>query len=104
LKKKKFFNIRRNKDNRQRKRIPQKHIYRNRHVTNFFNRKQAQNAGFIECNILNGGLPFPSNTFDFVHQLLLYAAFTERQWSQEIIRVLKPSGYAEFMESDVLNF
>ncbi|CAG8439664.1 11461_t:CDS:2 [Funneliformis mosseae] len=62
---------------------------------------KPQNAGFIECNVLDGGLPFPSNTFDFVHQKLLYAAFSEKQWLlviKEIARVLKPSGYAEFME------
>ncbi len=45
---------------------------------------KPQNAGFIECNILDGGLPFPSNTFDFVHQRLLYGAFTEKQWLQVI--------------------
>uniref|UniRef100_A0A1D1Y7Y0 Demethylmenaquinone methyltransferase n=1 Tax=Anthurium amnicola TaxID=1678845 RepID=A0A1D1Y7Y0_9ARAE len=67
---------------------------------------RPQNAGFIECNVLYG-LPFPSNTFDFVYQGLLYAAFTEKQWVKvikEILRVLKPSGYAEFLESDALNF
>ncbi|CAI2178433.1 16375_t:CDS:2 [Funneliformis geosporum] len=61
---------------------------------------KPRNAGFIECNVLEG-LPFPSNTFDFVHQKFLYAAFSEKQWLQvikEIARVLKPSGYAEFME------
>lgn len=62
---------------------------------------KPQNAGFIECNVLDGGLPFPSNTFDFVHQKLIHAEFTENQWLlliKEIARVLKPSGYAEFME------
>ncbi|CAB4392165.1 S-adenosyl-L-methionine-dependent methyltransferase [Rhizophagus irregularis] len=67
---------------------------------------RPQNAGFIECNVLYG-LPFPSNTFDFIHQRLLHAAFTEEQWMKvikEIMRVLKPSGYVEFLELDGLNF
>ncbi|RIA93888.1 S-adenosyl-L-methionine-dependent methyltransferase [Glomus cerebriforme] len=67
---------------------------------------KPQNAGFIECDVLYG-LPFPSNTFDFVHQRLLCTAFSEKQWItviKEIMRVLKPSGYVEFMESDPLKF
>lgn len=64
---------------------------------------KPKNAGFIECNVLEG-LPFPSNTFNFVHQKLLYVAFSEKEWLQvvkEIVRVLKPSGYAEFMEVEL---
>lgn len=49
---------------------------------------RPQNAGFIECNVLYG-LPFPSNTFDFIHQRLLHAAFTEEQW----MKVIKGSNF-----------
>ncbi|CAG8560125.1 14839_t:CDS:2 [Acaulospora morrowiae] len=63
---------------------------------------KPRNAAFIQYNVLNG-LPFSNDTFDFVHQSILSAAFTVVQWSQvlaEIVRVLKPGGWIEFMEYD----
>ncbi|CAG8514422.1 3540_t:CDS:2 [Diversispora eburnea] len=62
--------------------------------------KRPSNVGFIQCNVLEG-LPFPDNTFDFVFQSNMIAAFTERQWPliiDEIVRVTKPGGWIELEE------
>ncbi|KAF9919674.1 hypothetical protein FBU30_010673 [Linnemannia zychae] len=62
------------------------------------------NCHFQLCNVLDG-LPFPDNYFDFVHQRLLVYAFTptqRRQVNIELLRVLKPSGYIQLIESDGL--
>ncbi|CAG8599604.1 6674_t:CDS:2 [Ambispora gerdemannii] len=61
------------------------------------------NAGFLQYNILNG-LPFPNETFDFVYQRFLWAAFTQKQWIQlidDFRRVTKTDGWIELMEFDV---
>ncbi|CAG8617436.1 464_t:CDS:2 [Funneliformis mosseae] len=44
---------------------------------------KPKNAEFIECYVLEG-LPFPSKTFDSVHQKLLYVAFFAKQWLQVV--------------------
>ncbi|CAG8572588.1 13930_t:CDS:2 [Ambispora leptoticha] len=62
--------------------------------------QQPPNAGFLQFNVLNG-LPFPDETFDFVYQRFLWAAFTPNQWIQlihELIRVTKKNGRIELME------
>ncbi|KAF9287626.1 hypothetical protein BGZ68_001547 [Mortierella alpina] len=59
---------------------------------------------FRLCNVLDG-LPYPDNYFDFVYQRLLVYAFTPAQRKQvniELLRVLKPSGYVQLVESDGL--
>ncbi|CAG8785723.1 8818_t:CDS:2, partial [Acaulospora morrowiae] len=60
------------------------------------------NAGFLECNILDG-IPFPDDTFDFVYQRFVWSAFNEFQWRkiiQELVRVTKKGGVLELMEFD----
>ncbi|KAF9958755.1 hypothetical protein BGZ72_010972 [Mortierella alpina] len=67
-------------------------------------RPVPSNCHFRLCNVLDG-LPFPDNYFDFVYQRLLVYAFTPAQRKQvniELLRVLKPSGYAQLVESDGL--
>ncbi|KAF9938381.1 hypothetical protein BGZ67_000222 [Mortierella alpina] len=62
------------------------------------------NCRFRLCNVLDG-LPYPDNYFDFVYQRLLVYAFTPAQRKQvniELLRVLKPSGYIQLVESDGL--
>ncbi|CAO3573013.1 unnamed protein product [Mortierella alpina] len=62
------------------------------------------NCHFRLCNVLDG-LPYPDNYFDFVYQRLLVYAFTPAQRKQvnvELLRVLKPSGYVQLVESDGL--
>ncbi|KAF9172890.1 hypothetical protein BGX21_001860 [Mortierella sp. AD011] len=62
------------------------------------------NCYFQLCNVLDG-LPFPDNYFDFVYQRLLVYALTPAQRKQvntELLRVLKPSGHIQLVESDGL--
>ncbi|CAG8698053.1 5856_t:CDS:2, partial [Racocetra fulgida] len=53
------------------------------------------NVRFLQCNVLDG-LPFDSNTFDFVLVRLFGNTFTERDWEDkiinEIVRLTKPGG------------
>ncbi|CAG8523420.1 10698_t:CDS:2, partial [Ambispora leptoticha] len=60
------------------------------------------NSAFLQCNVLHG-IPFPDNTFDFVHQQGLRLAFTRKNWKttiDDILRVTKPGGWVEFCEID----
>ncbi|KAI9021562.1 S-adenosyl-L-methionine-dependent methyltransferase [Phycomyces nitens] len=62
---------------------------------------RPKNVDFKLVNVLDG-LPFPDNTFDFVHMRLLIVAFRRHEWNQvinEIYRVLKPGGYVQLVES-----
>ncbi|CAG8461518.1 16221_t:CDS:2 [Acaulospora morrowiae] len=63
------------------------------------------NSNFIKANVLDG-LPFSSDEFDYVHLSFLNASFTDDQWQNivipELIRVLKPNGWLEFYEVDVV--
>ncbi|KAG0321516.1 hypothetical protein BG000_003189 [Podila horticola] len=63
---------------------------------------KPSNCHFQLCNILDG-LPFPDNHFDFVYQRLLVYALTPAQRKQvyaELMRVLKPEGFLQLVESD----
>ncbi|KAK3822153.1 MAG: S-adenosyl-L-methionine-dependent methyltransferase [Linnemannia gamsii] len=60
------------------------------------------NCHFQLCNILEG-LPFPDNHFDFIYQRLLVYALSpaqRRQVNAELLRVLKPEGFLQLVESD----
>ncbi|CAG8562892.1 12843_t:CDS:2 [Ambispora leptoticha] len=61
------------------------------------------NAQFINYNLLDG-LPFEDSSFDFIHQKFLVVAFTQVQWEEkvipELIRLGRPGGWIEFVESD----
>ncbi|BCL79650.1 class I SAM-dependent methyltransferase [Ktedonobacteria bacterium brp13] len=60
-----------------------------------------ENYSFVQGNILEP-LPFPDNTFDFVHQRLLVSAIPTAHWPtvvQELIRVTRPGGYIELAEA-----
>ncbi|KAH7058530.1 S-adenosyl-L-methionine-dependent methyltransferase [Linnemannia elongata] len=60
------------------------------------------NCNFQLCNILDG-LPFPDNHFDFIYQRLLVYALSpaqRRQVNVELLRVLKPEGFLQLVESD----
>lgn len=57
---------------------------------------------FQQHNVLNG-IPFPSHQFDYVHQRLLVLAFPLAKWPfvlQELVRVTRPGGWIELVESD----
>ena len=62
---------------------------------------KPDNVTFSKVNILDNGLPFKSNCFDFVHMRFMMLAFNREEWKsviQELIRVCKPGGWIEIME------
>ena len=65
--------------------------------------KKPDNVEFIEYNVLDG-LPYKSNSFDFVFARILLSVFTRAQWTElavpEYARVTKPGGWVELMEFD----
>ncbi len=65
---------------------------------------RPDNFAFIQGNMLEG-LPFPDNSFDFVHQRLVIVALPTSQWVkqiQELLRVTRPGGWVELVEGDLL--
>ncbi|CAG8628946.1 11602_t:CDS:2 [Ambispora leptoticha] len=64
---------------------------------------KPKNVKFQIENILDE-LSSPNDTYDFVHIRFLSTAFTTDQWVNtvipELIRVCRPGGFIEFMESD----
>ncbi len=57
---------------------------------------------FTAANVLEG-LPFPDNSFDFVHQRLLVAAIPAERWPRvvaELARVTRPGGWVELVEAE----
>ncbi|KAF0556070.1 S-adenosyl-L-methionine-dependent methyltransferase [Gigaspora margarita] len=65
--------------------------------------RTPKNSELIKCNVLDG-LPFPSESFDFVHIRFAVTSYTQEQWINivipEIIRVCKRNGWIEHMEWD----
>ncbi len=65
---------------------------------------RLDNFAFVQGNMLEG-LPFPNNSFDFVHQRLVIVALPTDQWVgqlQELLRVTRPGGWVELVEGDLL--
>ncbi|KAG2197520.1 hypothetical protein INT47_007129 [Mucor saturninus] len=61
------------------------------------------NCAFYQCNILNP-LPFEDNTFDYVFMRFMGQGVESDKWSNilaELIRILKPNGWIEWVEGDV---
>ncbi|KAL7314057.1 hypothetical protein PS15m_007713 [Mucor circinelloides] len=61
------------------------------------------NVEFVIGNIAKE-IPYPDNTFDYVHQRLLLLGLTNDDWEnalKELYRVLKPGGYIELAEPDL---
>ncbi|GER85075.1 hypothetical protein KTAU_37110 [Thermogemmatispora aurantia] len=59
------------------------------------------NYRFVQGDILHG-LPFDNDSFDFVHQRLLFLAIPQAAWPaavQELARVTAPGGWIELVES-----
>jgi ubiquinone/menaquinone biosynthesis C-methylase UbiE len=59
------------------------------------------NYHFQLANVLKG-LPFPDETFDFVHQRLLIGGIPVERWPgiiQELLRLTTPGGWIEMVES-----
>ena len=55
--------------------------------------------------MLNDEIPFESNFFDFIYVRSAGLWYTNSQWEEiilpELIRILKPGGYLEFMEAEM---
>ncbi|KAI8980833.1 hypothetical protein BDB01DRAFT_187602 [Pilobolus umbonatus] len=61
------------------------------------------NCVFEKADVLDG-LAFESNTFDYIHQRMMYNAYPEDHIGfvfQEIKRVLKPNGWVELVDGDI---
>nr|BBH93662.1 hypothetical protein KTA_18610 [Thermogemmatispora argillosa] len=59
------------------------------------------NYRFVQGDVLKG-LPFENNSFDFVHQRLLFLAIPLAAWPgvvQELARVTSPGGWVELVET-----
>ena len=70
-------------------------------------RKLLANLDFFGVNVIDVGLPFPDDSFDFVMQRLVTASFTTSDWKrvvQELVRVTKPGGYIQLLEIDYNTF
>lgn len=66
----------------------------------FPNSIKPKNAKFLHHNILKD-LPFPDNSFDYVHMRLMLANLTQAQLIHllaEISRILKPSAFVELVD------
>ncbi|CAJ0852842.1 12085_t:CDS:2 [Entrophospora sp. SA101] len=62
------------------------------------------NCRFMQCDYMSG-LPFEDESFDFIHMKIILLPFAEKNHIQafvnEIIRILKPTGYLEIMKVDL---
>jgi len=67
--------------------------------------EKPSNVEFVEYNVLDG-LPFDSNSFDYVFARAVAAVYTRPQWTEiaipEYTRVIKPGGWVELMEFDAV--
>ncbi|CAG8532346.1 6911_t:CDS:2 [Diversispora eburnea] len=66
---------------------------------------KPKNLQFIQYDINNGLLPFPDNHFDFVKMSNMNSCLKDYQWDlvlRDLVRVLKPGGYIELMECDMI--
>ncbi|CAG8519232.1 16806_t:CDS:2 [Dentiscutata heterogama] len=65
--------------------------------------ERLPNTGFLEYNLING-IPFPDETFDYVHVSLMWSAFTKQQYINvihELVRVMKYNGWIEIFEPNM---
>ncbi|KAH9808718.1 S-adenosyl-L-methionine-dependent methyltransferase [Melampsora americana] len=59
---------------------------------------------FIQHDFLNHPLPFPDDTFDYIHSSFIATGIPEDKWSkllEEILRVLKPGQKFELIETNL---
>ncbi|CAH1761936.1 1155_t:CDS:10, partial [Entrophospora sp. SA101] len=71
---------------------------------NIFPDQKPTNAQFIKCDLLDK-LPFKDNHFEFVHYRGFVMWFSEADWKKglkEALRVVKPGGYLEILESGTI--
>ncbi|CAG8713830.1 11559_t:CDS:2 [Gigaspora margarita] len=64
--------------------------------------ERSPNIGFLEYNLLSG-IPFPDETFDYVHMASMWTALTKQQYINvihELVRVTKNNGWIEIYEAN----
>ncbi|RIB21341.1 S-adenosyl-L-methionine-dependent methyltransferase [Gigaspora rosea] len=65
---------------------------------------KPSNVNFKEANILDE-IPYPDESFDFVHMRYMFPSFTQMQWEEivmnEIVRVIKIGGWLELCEYEL---
>jgi SAM-dependent methyltransferase len=73
----------------------------------FITTNLPDNLEFHVVDLLDG-MPFANDSFDFVHQRFLCSYLSTRQWEEsvinELLRVTKPLGYLELMETDLTSY
>ncbi|KAJ3064661.1 hypothetical protein HDU98_011955 [Podochytrium sp. JEL0797] len=71
-----------------------------------FERGTISQANLVVGNVLER-LPYDDNTFDYVHQRMIFIGIPKNKWTQvvqELIRVTKPGGFVELVEFDLQSF
>ncbi|KAI8992429.1 hypothetical protein BDB01DRAFT_778423 [Pilobolus umbonatus] len=61
------------------------------------------NCSFYQCNIMNP-LPFEDSSFDYIFMRFMAQSMEAHRWStilNELIRILKPDGWIEWVEADI---
>jgi SAM-dependent methyltransferase len=62
------------------------------------------NASFMQADILKG-LPFPNESFDYIHARLLAGGIPRESWRNALVeyqRLLRPGGFLELIEPDMV--
>jgi SAM-dependent methyltransferase len=70
-------------------------------------RQLLKNLEFYQADVVDVGLPFPDNHFDFIKQHLVSSSFTVASWKKvmvELVRITKPGGYIQLLEIDYCTF
>ncbi|CAG8659110.1 12409_t:CDS:2 [Cetraspora pellucida] len=65
--------------------------------------ERSSNTGFLVHNLITG-VPFPDETFDYVHMQVMWSALTKQQYINvihELVRVTKCNGWIEIMEPNM---
>ncbi|CAG8656471.1 9863_t:CDS:2, partial [Dentiscutata heterogama] len=65
---------------------------------------KPKNVDFVTADI-NNGLPFPNESFDFIHIRHLVYDLQDKEWDsliRESVRVLRPGGYIEITEMEMV--
>lgn len=63
---------------------------------------RPENYAFVQGNALER-IPFPDNSFDFVHQRFLALAIPAARWPgvvAELLRITRPAGWVELVETE----
>lgn len=68
---------------------------------------KPSNVEFKNVDVLINPLPFEDSSFDYIHMQMMVFAIPKDKWNiviNEIIRILKPGGYIQFVELDGVTY